>query len=108
MFSLSVEGGYSQPVPGTMVRIQAVNTDYFGILRIPVFKGQMFPDQGHDSPPVVIINRALARQHLDEDDAVGKKIRLGGPQAPWLTIIGIVEDFKNVGLAAEPEPEAYR
>jgi predicted lysophospholipase L1 biosynthesis ABC-type transport system permease subunit len=56
----------------------------------------------------VIINRALARQHLDEDKAVGEKIRFGGPQAPWLTIIGIVDDFKNVGLAAAPEPEAYR
>jgi len=108
MYRLSVEGGYSQPAPGTMVRVQAVNTDYFRILGIPLFQGQMFPDQGHDSPSVVIINRALAREHLDEDNALGKKIRFGGPQAPWLTIIGIVEDFKNVGLAAEPEPEAYR
>ncbi len=108
MFRLSVEGGSpSQPALGPMVRVQGVNTDYFRILRIPLFKGQMFSDQGHDSPSVVIINRALARQ-LDEDQAVGKKIRLGGPMAPWLTIIGIVEDFKNVGLAAEPEPEAYR
>ena len=109
MFRLSVEGGAaSQPAPGTMIRVQAVNTDYFRLLRIPIFKGEMFADQGQDSPSVVIINRALARQHLDEDTGVGKKIRLGGPLAPWLTIIGIVEDFKNVGLATEPEPEAYR
>ena len=108
MFRLSVEGGSSQPGPGAMIRVQAVNTDYFRIMGIPLSKGEMFADQGHDSPSVVIINRALARQHLDEDEAVGKKIRFGGPQAPWLTIIGIVEDFKNVGLAAEPEPEAYR
>ena len=109
MFRLSVEGGSSsQPGPGDMVRVQAVNTDYFRILRIPVVDGQMFADQGHDSPSVVIINRTLARQHLDVDQAIGRKIRLGGPQAPWLTITGIVDDFKNVGLAAEPEPEAYR
>lgn len=105
MLRLSVEG---QPALGPMVRVQAVNTDYFRILQIPLFKGQMFLDQGHDSPSVVIINRALARQQLDEDQAIGKKIRLGGTVAPWLTIIGIVEDFKNVGLAAEPGPEAYR
>jgi predicted permease len=106
---LSVESGSSsQTALGPMVRVQAVNTDYFRILKIPLFKGQMFADQGHDSPSVVIINRALARQELDEDQAVGKRIRLGGTAAPWLTIIGIVEDFKNVGLAAEPEPEAYR
>ena len=108
MFRLSVEGGHSQPAPGTMIRVQAVNTDYFRILGIPLVEGEMFADQGHDSPSVVIINRALARQHLDGESAVGRKIRFGGSQAPWLTIIGIVEDFKNVGLAVEPEPEAYR
>ena len=109
MFSLSVEdGSASQPAAGTMIRVQVVNTDYFRILKIPLFKGQMFPDLRYDSPPVVIINRAMARQHLNDDEAVGKKIRFGGSQAPWLTIVGIVEDFKNVGLAAEPEPEAYR
>lgn len=108
MFRLSVEGGYPPPAPGTMIRVQAVNTDYFRVLGIPLFKGQMFLDQGNDSPSVVIINRTLARQHLDGENAIGRKIRFGGPQAPWLTIIGIVEDFKNVSLAAEPEPEAYR
>ena len=72
-FGLSVEGGYPQPEPGTMIRVQAVNTDYFRILGIPLFKGEMFGDQGRDSPSVVIINRALARQHLDEEQAVGKK-----------------------------------
>ena len=110
MFRLSVEGGgsSSQPVLGPVVRVQAVNTDYFRILRIPLFKGEMFQDHGHDSPSVVIVNRALARQQLGEDYAVGRKIRLGGPLAPWLKIVGVVEDFKNVGLAAAPEPEAYR
>jgi predicted permease len=107
IFRLSVEGD-SQSTPGPMIRVQVANTDYFRILGIPLVKGEMFADQGHDSPTVVIINRALARQHLDEDYAVGEKIRLGGPLAPWLTIVGIVEDFKNVGLAAETEPEAYR
>jgi putative ABC transport system permease protein len=108
MLRLSVEGGSAQPAPGTMIRVQAVNTDYFRLLQIPLLKGEMFRDQGRDSPSVVIINRALARQYLDEDDAVGKKIRLGGSLAPWLTVIGVVEDFKNVGLTAEPEAEAYR
>ena len=109
MFRLSVEGGVAnQPPPGTMVRVQVVNSDYFSILRIPLVKGEMFADRRQADPPVVIINRALARQHLVEDQAIGRKIRLGGPQAPWLTVVGIVDDFKNVGLASAPAPEAYR
>lgn len=109
MLRLSIEGGVSgQAGPGNMVRVQAVSADYFRLLGANLFKGQVFRDKVLDSPAVVIINRALARQHLDEDYAVGKRIRLGGTMAPWLTIIGIVEDFKNVSLSAEPEPEAYR
>lgn len=110
MFHLSVEGESSaRPAPGTMVRVQAVNPDYFRVLRIPLVEGQMFSDQEQaQGPQVVIVNRALVRQHLANGPAVGKKIRLGGPKAPWQTIIGVVEDFKNVGLAADPEPEVYR
>jgi predicted permease len=107
MFRLSVEGG-STSGPGTMVRVQVVNSDYFSILKIPLVKGEMFSDRDRTGPPVVIINRAFAREHLLEEEAIGKKIRLGGSQAPWLTIIGIVEDFKNAGLTTTPEPEAYR
>ncbi len=110
MFRLVVEGGYSaQPAPGTMVRVQVVNSDYFRTLYIPLLEGQMFSDREQaGGANVVIINRAMARQYLADEHVVGKKIRLGGPAAPWQTIIGVVEDFKNVGLTADPEPEAYR
>ena len=109
MFRLSIEGtaSASQPALGSMVRVQAVNTDYFRSLQIPLVNGEMFQD-GYDRRSVVIINRALAQQEIADGYVVGRKIRLGGPMAPWLTVIGVVEDFKNAGLAAEPEPEAYR
>ena len=110
MFSLSVaDENPSQPTGNRMVRVQAVNSDYFGVLRIPLIDGQMFSDRElAGGPQVVIVNRALTRQHMEGEQVVGKKIKLGGPKAPWQTIIGVVEDFKNVGLAAEPEPEVYR
>ena len=109
MFRLTVEGRPGGGPGATMVRVQAVNSDYFGLLGIPLVDGQMFTGREQaDGLPVVVVNRALVRQYLPDEYAVGKKIQLGGPRAPWQTIIGVVEDFKNVGLAAEPEPEAYR
>ena len=110
MFRLSTQDeNSSEPKLGGMVRVQAVNSDYFRILRISPIEGELFSDRElADGPPVVIINKALARQQLTGEYVVGRKIRLGGPKAPWVTIVGVVEDFKNAGLSAEPQPEVYR
>jgi putative ABC transport system permease protein len=108
MFRLSVQGQPSSWGSATMVRVQAVNPDYFRSLRIPVVEGEMFADRLQaDAARVVVVNRALAREHLADEPALGRKIRLGGPTSPLLTIVGVVEDFKNAGLAAAPEPEVY-
>ncbi|HEX8457919.1 MAG TPA: ABC transporter permease [Pyrinomonadaceae bacterium] len=109
MFRLSVQGdAASQPAPSTMVRVQVVNSGYFRALWIPLVEGEMFSDtRPKDDEPVVVVNRALKDAYLPEGSAVGKKIRLGGTKSPWMTIVGVTEDFKNVGLSAAPEPEAY-
>jgi predicted permease len=107
-FRLSVQGQSSSPGSATMVRVQAVNPDYFRSLRIPLVEGEVFADRlVADAARVVVVNRALAREHLADASALGRKIRLGGPASPLLTIVGVVEDFKNAGLAAAPEPEVY-
>ena len=110
MFRLSTQDdNSSRPKMGDMVRVQAVNSDYFRLLQVPLIEGEMFTDRElADGPPVVIVNRALMREQLTGEHVVGRKIRLGGPMAPWLTIVGVVEDFKNVGLGTEAEPEVYR
>lgn len=110
MFRFSVEDQYSsRPRMGEMVRVQSVNSDYFRVLRVPLIAGKMFSDREMaGGPHVVIVNRALTRQYLMDEQVVGRKIQLGGPKAPWQTIVGVVENFKNVGLAAGPEPEVYR
>jgi len=107
MFRLSVEGrAASEGTPNVMVRVQAVNADYFSVLRIPLVDGRVFSErESAEGRRVVVVNRALAREHLADEHALGKKIQLGGTLSPWLTIVGVVEDSKNAGLAAEPEPE---
>jgi putative ABC transport system permease protein len=107
IFRLSLQ---DQPASqfASMVRVQVVNSDYFRTLRIPLIEGEMFPEQPPtDAPPFVVVNRALREEYLSNEQALGKKIRLGGTKSPWVTIVGVVEDFKNVGLASAPEPEVY-
>lgn len=108
MFRLTVYGRPPQQGPATMVRVQAVNADYFRALRIPLVQGETFAAQrGVGAAPVVVVNRALVREHLADESVLGTKIKLGGPESPLLTVVGVVDDFKNAGLGAGPEPEVY-
>ena len=58
---------------------------------------------------MVIINQALARRYWPGEEAVGKRITKGDPQANprWITIVGVVGNVKHKGLDVEAKPEFY-
>jgi putative ABC transport system permease protein len=96
--SYTVEGRLpSSPVPGTIHRV--VSPDYFKTLAATLLKGRALANE--DTPqslPVVAINKELARQVWPGEEAIGKRIRRGGPNDtnfPWLTVVGVVENIKE-------------
>lgn len=108
MFRLTVQGQPAKLAAPVMARVQVVNSDYFRVLRIPLIEGRAFSDREQlNGAPAVVINRTLKQEYLPDGEAVGMKIRLGGPHSPWVTVVGVAEDFKNVGLASDPEAEVY-
>lgn len=109
MFGVSIEGHPpSQSAAMKMARFQAVSSAYFRVLGVLLIEGRTFSDEeGERRPLVVVVNRSFARHDLAHERVAGKRIRVGGSVAPWRTSIGVVEDFKNVSLAADPEPEVY-
>jgi putative ABC transport system permease protein len=82
---------------------------YFDTLRVPLLSGRMFSNADRlDSPPVAVVNRAFVTRFLaDGGDAVGRRIRLGSADrpSPWLTIVGVVADYRNGGLTQPARPE---
>jgi putative ABC transport system permease protein len=57
-----------------------------------------------------MINETLAKQYFPAVDAVGRRLKTGGPERPdnkWITIVGVVGDIKYSGLDAPPEPVVY-
>lgn len=87
---------------------------YLHTLAIPLLKGRNFSDSDTEtSLPVALINRTLAQTYFAGEDPIGKQIRLGLPQpmvsstAPKLrfTIIGVIGDAMNRGLALPPAPQ---
>jgi putative ABC transport system permease protein len=85
---------------------------YFDVMGIRVLRGRPFGAQDNATgAPVAIVTDAIARASWPGQDAVGKRLHLGGPQAtgnPWLTVVGVVEDVRTRRVEDDPRPAIYR
>jgi len=84
---------------------------YFDTMGIRLLRGRRFSDADDaNAPPVLIVSQSLARQYFEQGDAVGRRVRPGGPAstAPWHAIVGVVSDVRSASLEAEPHAQMYR
>ena len=56
---------------------------------------------------MVIVNAATARQYWPGQDPLGHRFRLGGVRAPWITIVGVVDDVRQMNLDLKGRAEIY-
>jgi putative ABC transport system permease protein len=114
-------------IPGYAVtRIQDIPSAQFGVvdqhflrtLGIPLIRGRDFAESdGATSPPVALISEEFKRRYFATEDPIGRKIHIGPPQLPGIaveenitddvdvTMIGVIGDFKNAGLALASQPQ---
>jgi putative ABC transport system permease protein len=98
-----------------------VTPDYFSTMNIPLQRGRYFNDRddrswiaGRDLSKlnegergiagvnVIVIDEEFARRYWPGEDAVGKRVRLGNrPEAPLLTVVGVVGRVKMEGLSQD-------
>ncbi len=85
-----------------------VTPGYFQAMGIPVQTGRAFESQDTDrSQPVVVVDETLARTYWPSEDAVGKRLRRPGNDAPWATIIGVVRHVRSRTLEAPSRVQVY-
>lgn len=94
----------------TPVSRPTVTVDYFNAMGIPLRSGRAFTSQ--DARPaagVVIVNEAFEKNFFPGQSAIGKRMRLLGSsaEAPWPTVVGVVSDVRQSGLAGDVMPEVY-
>ena len=121
--SFTVDGQPPPPRDQTpLMEACLVTPDYFRAMNIPLKSGRYFNDHDDRSALVgkdlsklseperevaalnaIVIDEEFARRHWPNEDAVGKRIRLGGvdPTNPLLTIVGVVGRVKMEGLATD-------
>ena len=110
--SVSIEG---RPDPGSANMPAAIYSvacpDTFKTLGIPLAGGREFTVRDSlEAPAVTIVNRRFAKEHWPNEDAVGKRFKIGflDDDNPWMTIVGVVENFHHGGLDVEQAPTIYR
>jgi putative ABC transport system permease protein len=102
-----------QPAPKDMwssplVESCTVTPNYFRTMRIPLLSGRDVAEADTpDKPLVAVINETMARRFWPHQDAVGRRFKHSDPDAKWISVIGVVGDIREFGLAEPAIPEAY-
>jgi putative ABC transport system permease protein len=86
----------------------SITPDYFRVMRIPLLRGRGFTDADRaDSMPVMVLGESTARQLWPGSDPIGHRVRIGGPDSPWRTVVGIAGDVRHFGLDEAPTLQMY-
>ncbi len=106
---LTIEGRPFAAGETPTVSFRRILPNYFRGMGIPLLKGREFDNRDTGGQPdVVIINQKMAKRYWPNDDAVGKRIKIGPVEsAPWATIVGVVGDVNHTGLDVEPDLATY-
>ena len=83
---------------------ELVSPGFFDLFRLPRLQGRDFSwDDGPGKPAVAQISASLAHALFPAGDAVGRHIRLAGPEHPDIEVIGVVGDAPYAKLD-DPRP----
>jgi predicted permease len=85
----------------------AVESDYFRTLRIPMIAGRAFDERDDEhAAPVVMVNQTFAERFWGgAAKAIGRRVRIG--EGGWRTVVGVAADVKYFRINEAPRPYFY-
>lgn len=110
---IAVDGFEAEDQRDALVFFNAVADDYFATMRTPLLAGREFTARdGADSPPVAVINEALAQKFFPGRNPVGERVGLTHPGEQrvdrYVEVVGVVRDTKYRSLREATVPLMYR
>lgn len=101
--AVSRDDGVPNAGPGTpgsaIAGRGAVSPGYFAALRIAMIRGRDFSERDtRTSPKVAAIDEALAQRLWPNDDAIGKRLRVGFRDGSTVEVVGVVATTKTESL----------
>ena len=97
--------GQPDPGPGRVpsAAILDISPDYFSTFGIPLLAGRGFAEA--EGTKVAVVNLSFTNRFYPGADPIGKHIRLGPPDSPWITIVGVAADVHHLGPDRPAAPE---
>jgi putative ABC transport system permease protein len=89
---------------------QYVFPSFFTALDIPLLKGRWIAATDRDTlNPVGVVNETFAAKVFPNEDPIGKRVKLGSANSPdpWITIVGVIRDFRHYRLPQPMGPALY-
>lgn len=102
--------GAALPPPGQSndANHRVISADYLQTIGVRLRAGRFFRDSdGSEAPPVAIINESMARQYWPGRNPLGRRFQLDRVPGTWITIVGIVDDVRQMGLDVNGRAEMY-
>jgi len=98
----------ANPSEDPSVERYSVTPDYFRTMGIPLRRGRLFTEADRaDSMPVMVVSETTARTIFPGRDPIGERVKVGGTERPWRTIVGIAGDVRHVDVAVGATPQMY-
>ncbi|MFZ0592607.1 MAG: ABC transporter permease [Bryobacteraceae bacterium] len=116
---LTWEGGTNGFTPeGALVHVdetyeannRVVTPGYFETMKIPLRRGRFFDERDtQTAEPVAVINETMARKFWPDQDPIGKRFKRAPSKdpSPWVRVVGIVGDVRQMRLNEPPRQEMY-
>ncbi|MBI4500282.1 MAG: ABC transporter permease [Gemmatimonadetes bacterium] len=71
-----------------------VGPEYFAALGLPILRGRaLMAADREGSAYVAVVSQGIAKQLWPGEDPIGKRVRMGGPDQPEVTVVGLVGDI---------------
>jgi putative ABC transport system permease protein len=108
--SLLIEG---QPPPqgvGQDALFRLVSAGYLQAISARLREGRLLDERDREGlPPVVVVNTTFARQYWPTETSLGHRIDTGTGDGArrWMTIVGVVDDVRELGLDLALKPGVY-
>jgi len=108
-YGFHVEGKmHANPEEDPSAERYCITPGFLESLRIPLLRGRdISPADTATAPQVLLIGETTARRMWPGEDPIGKRVKLGGVDKPWWTVVGVTGDVHHFGLDADPDMQMY-
>jgi putative ABC transport system permease protein len=89
--------------------IRSVSHDFLKTMGVRLRAGRWLePSDDAGAPPVIVVNRSLARLFFGAENPVGQMVHVDGRMdLPPQQIVGVVDDMRQGRLDQEPDPQFF-